>query len=203
MGFRRTALPAALAIQLVAAPVPEVSPSAWLRIVRGVPVPDRDPEAQSGSPWVLRIPSTITKNAKGRSFGFDGEALAIVQRRVQARRLDCPLIFHRAGRAMGPFRDLWRFAVKAAGLPSGRLFHDLRRSAVRNLVRAGIPERIAMQVTGHADRSVFERYNIVSPGDLQQVVQVLNAVQRQDTLANIYKNNYNRPSFQSVRTLSA
>jgi len=97
---------------------------------------------------------------------------------------------------------MWRRACQDAGL-HGKVPLDLRRSAVRNLVRAGIPERITMQVTGHADRSVFERYNIVSPGDLQQVAQVLNAVQRQDTLANNYKNNYNRPSFQSVRTLSA
>jgi len=97
---------------------------------------------------------------------------------------------------------MWRRACQDAGL-HGKVPLDLRRSAVRNLVRAGIPERITMQVTGHADRSVFEGYNIVSPGDLQQVAQVLNAVQRQDTLANNYKNNYNRPSFQSVRTLSA
>ena len=69
---------------------------------------------RSGSTWVLRIPGSITKNKAGRSFAFDGEARAIMDRRVQARRLDCPLIFHRAGRAMGPFRDLWRSAVKAA-----------------------------------------------------------------------------------------
>ena len=74
---------------------------------------------------------------------------------------------------------------------------------MRNLVRAGIPERVAMQVTGHADRSVFERYNIVSPGDLQQVAQVLNMVHRHDTLANNYKNNYNRLPSQSEGTLSA
>jgi integrase len=104
---------------------------------------------QSGSPWVPRIPGTITKNAKGRSFGFDGEALAIMKRRVQARRLDCPLVFHRAGRVMGPFRDLWRSAVKAAGLPPGGLFHDLRRTAVRNLIHSGMDQTTAMKVSGH------------------------------------------------------
>ena len=120
---------------------------------------------QSGSPWVLRIPGTITKNARGRSFGFDGEALAIMKRRVQARRLDCPLIFHRAGRAMGPFRDLWRSAVKAAGLPPGRLFHDLRRSAVRNLIRSGVDQTTAMKVSGHRTDSMFRRYNIVEESE--------------------------------------
>ena len=57
---------------------------------------------------------------------------------------------------------MWRGALKAAKLPEGRLFHDLRRSGVRTLIRAGVDELTAMRVSGHKTRSMLERYNIVT-----------------------------------------
>jgi len=72
-------------------------------------------------------------------------------------------------------RDRWKTACLAAGCP-GRVPHDFRRTAVRNPNRAGVPETVAMQITGHKTRSVFDRYDITSEEDLAEASRKLQAL---------------------------
>ncbi len=81
-------------------------------------------------------------------------------------------VFVRDGRPVRSIQRSWGAACKAVGL-EGRWFHDLRRSAVSNMVRAGIPERVAMRISGHKTASIFARYNITSEDDLQRAAQSL------------------------------
>jgi integrase len=112
-----------------------------------------------------------TKNGKPRSLRLGGEVLDIIRRREAERLTErngepvvASHVFHWHGRQIRDFKRAWRSAVKAAGLPP-KLFHDLRRSGVRNMIRRGVPDSVAMGVSGHRTRSVFDRYAIVSGAD--------------------------------------
>ena len=118
----------------------------------------------------LILPGRSAKTKKPRKLSLEGIYREIIARRLSARRLDCPLIFHRHGKPMGAFRKAWANACKKAGV-SGLLFHDLRRTAVRNMIRAGIERTVAKKISGHRTDAVFERYNITSDEDLRDAMQ--------------------------------
>lgn len=141
----------------------------------------------------IRLDPSQTKNKRGRVLPIYGEMRhwLIMQKAIRDTKYPaCPLVFHRHGKFIVDFRKAWRSATQRAGL-SGKVFHDLRRSAIRNMREAGIPENVAMAISGHMTRSVFERYNIVSDRDIKQAAgkmdhrfkKSLKVIQRQKKLA--------------------
>jgi integrase len=78
----------------------------------------------------------------------------------------CPLVFHYLGRPIGSHLKGWKKACESAEMPDLH-FHDLRRSAIRYMERAGIPRKVAMAISGHRTEAVYRRYDIVSQQDLK------------------------------------
>lgn len=126
--------------------------------------------------WTVRLNAGATKNRRGRTIDVSQnqalrellEALWKDHEALQKKGTICPYVFHRGnGKQIRSIRRVWTNACRDAGYP-GRLLHDLRRSAVRNLVRAGVPDTVAMRISGHVTRSVFDRYNITSDQDIRE-----------------------------------
>ena len=117
----------------------------------------------------IRLPPERSKNKAGRTLPIPAPIMEVLERRAKLRHLNMRYVFHVDGEAIfyQQFYRRWKNAAKAAGLP-GKLFHDLRRTVARNLIRAGVNEKVAMEWTGHKTASVFRTYNIVSKSDLEE-----------------------------------
>ncbi len=136
--------------------VSEITGLTWLQVNR-----------QHGT---VRLAPSDTKNKTARMIYLDDDLRCLIEAQWHKRadgRLQ-PFVFLNAGGTgrIGRFSKSWKTACRDAGIGK-RHFHDLRRTAVRNMVRSGIPEVVAMQISGHKTRSVFDRYNIVNDDDLQ------------------------------------
>ncbi len=124
----------------------------------------------------VRLEPGTTKTGEGRVFPFTVELRALLERRrALATDGHAHPVFTRAdGSPIRSFAKAWATACRAAGVP-GRVLHDFRRTAVRNLLRAGVPERVAMQLVGWRSRQMLDRYHIVSAADLVEAARKLDA----------------------------
>jgi integrase len=134
----------------------------------------------------LRLSWRKSKKKQARTMSLTGELANIIKRCgvARAERVvaghDSPYVFLRSdgrvratksrGRPVRTFDEVWARACTAAGL-EGRLFHDLRRSAARNMDRAGVSRHVAMQITGHKTEAMYRRYNIVNDADIKAALK--------------------------------
>lgn len=118
-----------------------------------------------------------SKNGHARKVALEGELWSIIERRwnerITTRKNGATTmprhVFHRDGHPIGEFKKSWATACREAEV-GRKLFHDFRRTAVRNMVRAGVPESVAMKISGHRTRAVFDRYNITDERDLRDAM---------------------------------
>jgi integrase len=143
-----------------------------------LPLSWRNVDFEAGT---IRLDVGSTKNKDGRVIYMTADVRHLLEeqrRKTLALQREkgqlIQLVFHNDGKPIANYYKAWHRACRAAGF-SGNVPHDFRRTAVRNMVRAGIPERVAMQMAGHKTRSIFDRYHIVSDGDLREAARKLEA----------------------------
>jgi integrase len=129
----------------------------------------------------LRLDPGESKNSEGRMFPLTPELRDVLsQQLAKTRQLEkatervIPWVFHRNGKPIKDYYGAWDEACRLAGLPD-RIAHDLRRTAVRNLERAGVPRSSSMKMTGHKTESVYRRYAIVDEAMLREGAEKLAA----------------------------
>jgi len=124
----------------------------------------------------MNLPGQFTKNGDPLKMVIEGELADIMKRRKEVRAVKSEsgvelsgFVFHRNGSPVAEFKKSWATACKLAKCP-GRLFHDFRRTCARDLIRSGVDETVAMRITGHKTRSIFDRYNITNTDDLREAM---------------------------------
>lgn len=138
----------------------------------------------------LRLEPGETKNNEGRMFPLTPMLREALERQVQktevlqrAKGVIIPWLFHRAGKPIRTFRRSWLTACKAAGVP-GKIPHDFRRTACRNLERAGVDRASAMKIVGHKTEAIYRRYAIADEGMLKEAAEKLSLLHRSDEQKN-------------------
>jgi len=124
---------------------------------------------------IVRLETGETKNDEARTVYLDNELMQVFNKQWEDRKEAAtltPYVFPNPAKngRINDFRGSWNKASKDAEIGK-KYFHDFRRTAVRNMIRSGIPERVAKMISGHKTRAVFDRYNIVNDADLNLAAQ--------------------------------
>jgi integrase len=128
----------------------------------------------------VRLDPGTTKSGAGRTYPFTTELKALLEAQralhdaLKATDRIVPYVFHRDGEPIRSFRGAWTSACTAAGV--SRIVHDFRRTAVRNLERAGVPRSVAMAMVGHKTEAIYRRYAIVDAASLREAAGKINAM---------------------------
>ncbi len=133
---------------------------------------------------IIRLEKRQTKANEGRVLPIYGDMVPWLEMQMATwtGSPKCRWIFHLEGQRIGNFRKSWASACKRAKIPA-RLFHDLRRTSVCNIERAGIPRATAMAISGHKTEATYRRYNIVVERDIQAAGQRLEGLLLGETTA--------------------
>ncbi|HTQ61125.1 MAG TPA: site-specific integrase [Candidatus Solibacter sp.] len=115
-----------------------------------------------------------TKNGEPRTVYLTEECRLLVTELRKSKQPEDFLLTRKNGESIHDLRGTWAALTEEAKLP-GLLLHDFRRSAVRNMIRRGVPQKTAREISGHKTDSVFNRYNIVSEADLQEAARKIEA----------------------------
>jgi integrase len=121
---------------------------------------------------IIRLEPGTTKNRDGREVTMTKRVYELLKVCSHAKSGDDFIFTRTNGKPVRDFRGTWTKACESAGVPD-LLFHDLRRTAARNLRRAGAAEGVIMKIGGWRTRSVFERYAIVSQADISDAIKKL------------------------------
>lgn len=116
----------------------------------------------------IDLPGRTTKGRRARFLPIYGDMAPELEMAIAAGANECPYLIQDEGNPVYDWEKAWATACEAAGV-AGTLFHDLRRTALTNMIEAGLSEKEAMEISGHRTRAVFDRYHIVGERRLKEM----------------------------------
>jgi integrase len=122
----------------------------------------------------INLPGFTTKNGKPRYLPIFGDMAVEIEVAISKGSPGCPFLIQCDGHQVSKsgWKKNWATACTTTGVPNA-LFHDLRRTALTNMIEAGFSEKEAMEISGHKTRYVFDRYHIVSARRLKEMASKL------------------------------